>query len=506
MNDAAPPRRIWLCADDYGISPGVNRAIRDLIERGRLNATSVMVVGPATGRDEIAALQDAVANSPRCAIGLHVTLTAPFRPLTMHFRPLDGGMFPRFPKLLRAGLLRRLDLEIIQAELMVQLAAFREMFGRTPDFVDGHQHVQLYPAGARRLSGGSEGGCAERLGSPGRPQSAADGAARRAEGAVSRYLERAIPRAAPRRPISPSIPALPAPMIFPESPISAALMRHFLDGLPAGGVIMCHPGFVDDILIEPRSAYRSARVNTLFSAASISRASWTRIKLHWADIAQESPRGVVALQKFNSPTGTSWRHKAPLHLRAFRASANEQQWTPETAMTPQERQLVDDLFDRLSKLESAPRDPDASQPSRRVCGRRPTPSTRWCRPCCCRTKRCKRANSRIQELEQAACAGASTSPAGSSIRCATTIFGQSQSRGSVPNVPPPAEPSGLEQRPGAAAVAVSGQQGLMDKDQAALRSALWRALGTPRGRRRRLVPGHGGSDRGRNGRRIAAAQ
>ena len=28
-------------------------------------------------------------------------------------------------------------------------------------------------------------------------------------------------------------------------------------------------------------------------------------------------------------------------------------------MTPQERQLVDDLFDRLAKVESAPRDPDA---------------------------------------------------------------------------------------------------------------------------------------------------
>ena len=28
-------------------------------------------------------------------------------------------------------------------------------------------------------------------------------------------------------------------------------------------------------------------------------------------------------------------------------------------MTPQERQLVDELFDRLSKLENAPRDPDA---------------------------------------------------------------------------------------------------------------------------------------------------
>ena len=145
MNDAATPRRIWLCADDYGLSPGVNRAIRDLIERGRLNATSVMVVGPSIGRDEISALQIAAANSPRCAIGLHVTLTAPFRPLTMHFRPLDGGMFLPFPKLLRAGLLRRLDPEIIRAELMVQLSAFTEMFGRAPDFVDGHQHAQLFP-------------------------------------------------------------------------------------------------------------------------------------------------------------------------------------------------------------------------------------------------------------------------------------------------------------------------------------------------------------------------
>lgn len=83
MSAAASLRRIWLCADDYGISPGVNRAIRDLIERGRLNATSVMVVGPAIERSEVEALQASVKASRRCAIGLHVTLSAPFRPLTM---------------------------------------------------------------------------------------------------------------------------------------------------------------------------------------------------------------------------------------------------------------------------------------------------------------------------------------------------------------------------------------------------------------------------------------
>src|SRR6202012_3867383 len=123
MNDA---RRIWLCADDYGISPGVNRAIRELIERGRLNATSVMVVGPAIGRDEVAHLQASAAKSQRCAIGLHATLTAPFRPLTMHFKPVDGGLFLAFPRLLRAGLMRRLDVEIVHAELMGQLLGFRE--------------------------------------------------------------------------------------------------------------------------------------------------------------------------------------------------------------------------------------------------------------------------------------------------------------------------------------------------------------------------------------------
>src|SRR5882757_3760482 len=144
MNDDAPPRRIWLCADDYGLAEGVNRAIRDLISRGRLNATSVMVVGAAIGRAEVAALQDTAADSPRCAIGLHATLTAPFRPLTMHFRPTDGGMFPTFQRLLRAGLLRQLDPEMIHAELSVQLATFKELFGRAPDFVDGHQHVQLF--------------------------------------------------------------------------------------------------------------------------------------------------------------------------------------------------------------------------------------------------------------------------------------------------------------------------------------------------------------------------
>jgi chitin disaccharide deacetylase len=249
MNDAAPPRRIWLCADDYGLSPGVNRAIRDLIERGRLNATSVMVVGPAIGRDEVSALQTIAAGSPRCSIGLHVTLTAPFRPLTMHFQPLNGGMFLSFPKVLRAGLLHRLDPEIIHAELMVQLAAFNELFGRAPDFVDGHQHAQLFPQvrdafltavkaaapNAWVRQGGRNQPLARRLGTP--------------KALFLDILSAQFRRRASRANIAFN-PGFAGAYDFSQQPDFSALMPQFLDGLPEGGLIMCHPGFVDETLVS----------------------------------------------------------------------------------------------------------------------------------------------------------------------------------------------------------------------------------------------------------------
>ena len=248
MNGAAPPRQIWLCADDYGISPGVNRGIRELIERGRLNATSVMVVAPAIGRDEVEALQSAAKRSARCAIGLHATLTAPFRPLTMHFRPLDGDMFLPFAKMLRAGQLRRLDPEMIRAELAMQIVTFRELFGRAPDFVDGHQHVQLYPqvregflAAVSDKAPGAWVRQARRNQPLGRLLSSP-------KALFLDFLSTQFRRQASRAGIAFN-PAFAGAYDYARKPDYAALMARFLDGLPEHGVVMCHPGFVDDILI-----------------------------------------------------------------------------------------------------------------------------------------------------------------------------------------------------------------------------------------------------------------
>jgi predicted glycoside hydrolase/deacetylase ChbG (UPF0249 family) len=240
-------RRIWLCADDYGMSPAVNRGIRELIERGRLNATSVMVVGPATGRDEVASLKSARAHSARCAIGLHVTLTAPFRPLTMHFRPLDGGMFPAFPKLFRAGLLRRIDPEIIRSEVAVQLAAFADLFGHAPDFVDGHQHVQLYP----RVRDGFLAAVRDAAPRAWVRQTGRSITLRRRLGAPKALFLDLLSEQFRRRAIRAGLavnPGFAGAYDFSRKPDFGSLMQKFVEGLPEDGVIMCHPGHVDDTL------------------------------------------------------------------------------------------------------------------------------------------------------------------------------------------------------------------------------------------------------------------
>lgn len=248
MSGDAALRQIWLCADDYGISPGVNLGIRELIARGRLNATSVMVVGPAIGRDEISALNDAVDKSPRCAIGLHATLTAPFHPLTMHFKPLRGGLFPPVAAMLRTSLLRKLDIEIVQAELNAQIAAFITLFGRAPDYVDGHQHVHIFP----RVRDAFIAAVKQHAPHAWVRQCGRNQALRKRLDTPKALLLDSLSGTFRRRAIKNAVavnPAFAGAYDFNKARDFGGLMQGFLTGLPAGGLVMCHPGYVDDTLI-----------------------------------------------------------------------------------------------------------------------------------------------------------------------------------------------------------------------------------------------------------------
>jgi chitin disaccharide deacetylase len=55
-------------------------------------------------------------------------------------------------------------------------------------------------------------------------------------------------------------PAFAGAYDFSTAPDFGALMRQFVDRLPEGGLVMCHPGFVDDTLLslDPLTTQREA--------------------------------------------------------------------------------------------------------------------------------------------------------------------------------------------------------------------------------------------------------
>jgi predicted glycoside hydrolase/deacetylase ChbG (UPF0249 family) len=242
--DASASRRIWLCADDYGIAPGVDGAIRDLVLRGRLNATSVMVVAPSFSRAEAMSLSILNAGWRRVAIGLHLTLTTPFRPLTKDFAPLGDGAFLSLEAMMRDAFLRRLDAKVLEAEVRAQVAAFHAAFGRPPDFIDGHRHVHLLPrvsdavlAAARELAPGA---WLRQCGQPGawlKPWSDP-------KGVVIDVLSRGFRSRAAALGVVTN-PAFAGTYTYAEDADFAALFPSFLAATPEAGLIMCHPGVVD---------------------------------------------------------------------------------------------------------------------------------------------------------------------------------------------------------------------------------------------------------------------
>ncbi len=237
------PRRIWLCADDYGISPGVNKAIRELIQHGRINATSVMVAAPHFTSNEAAALDALNSGAKRAALGLHVTLTAPFEPMSGEFAPLRDGQFLPLNDMLRTAVSRRLHPKSLAVEIATQVQAFRDAFGRPPDFLDGHQHVHLFPqvrdAFLKVVAQEAPYAWVRQCGRASPIRRLHD-----RKGLILDILSVRFRRKARRLGI-PFNSTFAGAYAFNAKAKFASIFPRFLSGLQDGGLIMCHPGFVD---------------------------------------------------------------------------------------------------------------------------------------------------------------------------------------------------------------------------------------------------------------------
>lgn len=133
---------IVVCADDYGLAPGVCDGIEALIVLGRVSATGCMT-GCAAWAARAGGLRAVVADHP-ADIGLHLTLTDQ-TPLAGHALGGSGGALPSIGRLIALTHARRLPVPALTAEIRAQLDAFEDAYGAPPDFVDGHQHCHQLP-------------------------------------------------------------------------------------------------------------------------------------------------------------------------------------------------------------------------------------------------------------------------------------------------------------------------------------------------------------------------
>ena len=126
-------QEICICADDFGLSAGVNAAVVDLAQRGKISATSAMVRRSAwlSGARTLRSLTPA-----RLDVGLHLDLTRPAS---------ADGPEPGLARLLAQAYTRTLFAAGLLADIRDQLTRFEDAMGRQPAFIDGHRHVHQFP-------------------------------------------------------------------------------------------------------------------------------------------------------------------------------------------------------------------------------------------------------------------------------------------------------------------------------------------------------------------------
>jgi predicted glycoside hydrolase/deacetylase ChbG (UPF0249 family) len=260
--------RLILCADDYGLAPGVGRGIRQLLAAGRLSATSCMTVSPHWPAEASALLPFA----DKADIGLHLTLTDQ-QPLGPMARLAPAGRLPGVGALLGRGIAGRLDADEIRAEIERQVDGFETHLGRPPDFLDGHQHVQQFPGirdavidvWRRRLAGNRAWlrVCDE-------PAAAI---LRRGVAVAKSLLIAGLGRGLRRQATAAGIPMndrFAGIHDFSGRRPYGEIFERFVAEVSAGGerlVVMCHPGVADDEL-RARDPVTGAREDELRYFAS----------------------------------------------------------------------------------------------------------------------------------------------------------------------------------------------------------------------------------------------
>jgi len=264
------PRRVIIHADDYGLAPGVNRAIEEGLQSGAIHSASILL-----GGEHASAAVSWAASHPQFDFGVHLNLTQGPPVLAASRVPSlvggDGRFRPLVPFLGRFGV-GRVALSEIAAEWRAQIAAVRGA-GVRISHLDSHQHVHLIPRIFRGVAVGlateervslraMDGPIAAEATHPNFKGIALAVATRLSVGRRFRHLVAARGAGVPLR---------------DRATLDA--LRASLQGARPGETIelVVHPGFPDDGLLASGDGYREGRDDERALLASEETRSWIRL-------------------------------------------------------------------------------------------------------------------------------------------------------------------------------------------------------------------------------------
>ena len=252
MSSSEQPRLkpVVLCADDFGMSPAINQGILSLCRARRLSAVSCMTDMPSWQQDAASLLE---LRGP-VSIGLHFNLT-------------EGSASKKLPQLMQYALTGRIDKVWVSTQLRRQLDVFEATTHSIPDFIDGHQHVHIFPGIRDVLLAELDSRYADKAPWIRQVRPDMSGHDARLKAMIIQLMGRGFAQAVDRYPglkLSGEFAGLYS--LQPDADF-AALLQGWLKQLPAGGLIMCHPGEADPDQVKGMALTRHKELAFLASDA-----------------------------------------------------------------------------------------------------------------------------------------------------------------------------------------------------------------------------------------------
>ncbi len=253
--------RLIVNADDFGLTAGVNRAIRELHRTGILTSATLMA-GAAAAPEAIAIARA----TPTLGVGCHVVLVdgdpvlAPDKIPTL-IDPRSGRFYPTPGAFLRRLLAGHIRSDEIQAEAAAQIA-LPQSAGLALTHVDTHKHVHIFPAVLKPVMRAAANSGIRAIRNPFEPAwslRATRGAPRlrRTEVALLRRFQPAWKKIVAAAGFATTDGAIG---VLAAGALDAANVDSLLLAIPPGTwELVTHPGYHDDDLARARTSLLASR-------------------------------------------------------------------------------------------------------------------------------------------------------------------------------------------------------------------------------------------------------